>query len=334
LRPELAPRRLRLPIPFPIGHVNAYLLLGDPLTLVDPGPHWPETLAALEAGLAGEGLRVEDIELLVLTHQHEDHAGLAGALRERAGCTVAAHEGVAALLGDEPASRAAEDLYEIGLMRLHGTPERVLETVDEASQDAREFSRSVTVDRVLRGGDELIAGGRRLAVHLRPGHSPTDTILVDDAGIAIAGDHLLASGPVATVAHRPPTGPADPRTRDSALLEYRRSLAATSGLGLVLGLPGHGERVEDPANAIRERLALHERRAASILRRLQAGPRTAWQLVDEIWGGDSVTRSDRAMSVAFIVLSDLLGSLDLLVDDGRAVAREDADRIVFTAAGA
>jgi glyoxylase-like metal-dependent hydrolase (beta-lactamase superfamily II) len=334
LRPEHAPLRLRLPIPFPIGHVNAYLLRGDPLTLVDCGPHWPATLAALEAGLAAEGLRVEDIELLVLTHQHEDHAGLAGALRELTGCEVAAQADVGALLRDEPASRAREDGYETALMRLHGTPEDVLVTVDEASQDAREFSRSVVVDRPLGPGDELIAGSRRLAVHVRPGHSPTDTLLVDEDMTAIMGDHLLAGGPVATVSHRPPTGPADPRTRTSALLAYRASLRETAQLGLRTGLPGHGETVEDPASAIRDRLALHERRADSVLRRLQAGPRTAWALVDEIWGGASVTRSDRAMSVAFIVLGDLLGSLDLLVEQGRAGFREEAGVLMFSAAGA
>jgi glyoxylase-like metal-dependent hydrolase (beta-lactamase superfamily II) len=333
LRPEHAPLRLRLPIPFPIGHVNAYLLRGDPLTLVDCGPHWPETLAALEGCLADEGLRLEDIELLVLTHQHEDHAGLASVLRERAGCEVAAHADVRALLLDEAASRAREDGYETALMRLHGTPENVLATVDEASRDAREYSRSVVVDRPLRHGDELIAGGRRLIAQLRPGHSPTDTLLVDEDGTAIVGDHLLASGPVATVSHRPPRGPADPRARSSALLTYRASLLETAELGLRTGLPGHGDTVQDPAAAIRDRLALHERRASSILRRLQAGPRTAWALVDEIWGGESVTRSDRAMSVAFIVLGDLLGSLDLLVEQGRASFREEADGIVFSAAG-
>ena len=47
-----------------------------------------------------------------------------------------------------------------------------------------------------------------------------------------------------------------------------------------------------------------------------------------------MTRSDRAMSVAFIVLSDLLGSVDLLVEQGRAEAREGEGGIVFAVAGA
>jgi hypothetical protein len=47
-----------------------------------------------------------------------------------------------------------------------------------------------------------------------------------------------------------------------------------------------------------------------------------------------VTRSDRAMSVAFIVLGDLLGSLDLLVEQGRAAFHDEAGVLVFSAAGA
>ena len=43
---------VRIPLPLPhIGSVNAWLLRGDPLTLVDTGPRDDEALAALEAGL-------------------------------------------------------------------------------------------------------------------------------------------------------------------------------------------------------------------------------------------------------------------------------------------
>ena len=83
---------LVLPTPFPVGPVNCWLLRGDPLTLVDAGPNTPEALAALEAGLAGHGLRIEDVELLILTHQHSDHVGLAATIRARSGCRVAGHE--------------------------------------------------------------------------------------------------------------------------------------------------------------------------------------------------------------------------------------------------
>ena len=84
--------RVVLPTPFPVGPVNVWVLRGDPLTLVDAGPRTPEALTTLEAGVASLGLRLEDVQLLVLTHQHHDHVGQAAELRRRSGCAVAAHE--------------------------------------------------------------------------------------------------------------------------------------------------------------------------------------------------------------------------------------------------
>jgi len=61
--------------------IASYLLSGDEPALVDCGP--TTCLGALEEGLAGQGLAVEDLRHLVLTHIHLDHAGAAGALVRR-----------------------------------------------------------------------------------------------------------------------------------------------------------------------------------------------------------------------------------------------------------
>jgi glyoxylase-like metal-dependent hydrolase (beta-lactamase superfamily II) len=320
-----------LPIPFPIGHVNAYLLRGEPLTLVDPGPRWPETLEALEAALGSEGLRVEDIELVVVTHQHEDHAGLAETIRLRAQCPVATHALVAGLLADEPASRSDEDSYEISLMRLHGVPEDIVSTVPKISADARQFSDSLEVEQVLREGDLLVAGGRELTVRLRPGHSPTDTLFIDENGAALVADHLLLDNPVVTVAHRPPGGSPDPRLRPRALVEYRRSLAATAADELKVAYPGHGSKIDDPAQVIAERLITQERRAQRILRELGDGARSGWDVVTTIWRG-SPRDEDHPLPLEFIVLSDVLAHIDLLVESGRVRTIDDGGRIHFEVA--
>ena len=69
---------------------------GDPLTLIDTGPCDDEALTALEAGLASVGVRVEDIELVLVTHHHLDHSGLAATIAERSGARIAAYERAAA----------------------------------------------------------------------------------------------------------------------------------------------------------------------------------------------------------------------------------------------
>src|SRR3954453_15074676 len=61
-----APVRIPLPLPH-IGSVNAWLLPGEPLTLIDTGPCDDAALDALEAGLRRAGVRLEDLELVLVT---------------------------------------------------------------------------------------------------------------------------------------------------------------------------------------------------------------------------------------------------------------------------
>src|SRR3954470_1664386 len=78
-------------IPLPLAQpttVNAWALVGDPLTLVDTGPGNEEALTALEAGLAAHGIRLEDVEQVLVTHHHLDHVGLAAEIRRRSGARI------------------------------------------------------------------------------------------------------------------------------------------------------------------------------------------------------------------------------------------------------
>ncbi len=84
-------RTVQIQAPLPhIRSVNIWLLRGDPLTLIDTGPRSDAALTALEAGLAREGLRIEDIELVIPTHHHLDHTGLTATIVARSGARVAA----------------------------------------------------------------------------------------------------------------------------------------------------------------------------------------------------------------------------------------------------
>ena len=77
-----------LPTPFPVGPVNCYVLLDAPVTVVDPGMIFRDTLATLGAELEGVGLRVCDVEAVVVTHAHPDHYGAAGWLAEQADAPI------------------------------------------------------------------------------------------------------------------------------------------------------------------------------------------------------------------------------------------------------
>src|SRR4051794_6880812 len=115
---------LRLPLPLPhIGSVNAWLLPGEPLTLIDTGPCDEEALSVLEAGLARAAVRVEDIELVLVTHHHLDHSGLAATIAARSGARVAAYERAAAYGAQYEARGEADRRFSLALMRHHGVPD-------------------------------------------------------------------------------------------------------------------------------------------------------------------------------------------------------------------
>jgi len=71
-----------LPTPFPVGPVNCYVLLDDPVTVVDPGMLWADSTDQLEAALAGAGRSIGDVDQVVITYGHPDHFGAAGWLAE------------------------------------------------------------------------------------------------------------------------------------------------------------------------------------------------------------------------------------------------------------
>src|SRR5205807_7462004 len=75
---------ISLPTPFYVGPVNVYLVAEEPVTLIDTGPKTKEASEALKEGLRRARLRISDIRRIVLTHAHEDHCGLAKALRDEA----------------------------------------------------------------------------------------------------------------------------------------------------------------------------------------------------------------------------------------------------------
>jgi len=164
---------------------GALLRSDDFSAVIDPGPS--VTLATLRELLAAQQLRVADLQAILLTHIHLDHAGATGALvQENPALQVYVHtRGAPHMVDPTKLLSSAERLYGQEMNKLFGE----FLPVPEANL------------RILEGGETLPIGARELRVLYTPGHAShhvtyydaTERVAFvgDTAGICMEGNRFI-----------------------------------------------------------------------------------------------------------------------------------------------
>jgi glyoxylase-like metal-dependent hydrolase (beta-lactamase superfamily II) len=301
-----------LPTPFPVGPVNCYVLLDEPVTVVDPGMIWADSTAQLDAALAAAGRSLADIDQVLITHGHPDHFGAAGWLARVADATVVCGRAERPkLMGSSDRAGMIEVVGRLGI------PDSMRDTFRLFYEGVRDLTHPIAEDRLvlLDDGDALRAGGRDWQVHVTPGHSVGHVSLYDpETRVLLSGDHLLACitpNPVL----EPDLDSSDGRRR--SLVEYLASLDRFIRIDPLIVLPGHGPRFRDVPTLTESMRLHHDSRADEILeivRRL--GEVTPYDLSGELFPHIK----DFAVMLG---VSEVIGHLDILEDDGRLVRSLD-----------
>ncbi|HVY77763.1 MAG TPA: MBL fold metallo-hydrolase [Solirubrobacterales bacterium] len=316
--------RLRIPTPFAVGRVNCYLIEDEPLTLVDTGPNSGKALDELESQLAERGHSIDELELLIITHQHIDHLGLAEIVVQRSGAKVAALGAARERLANFDEDAEAEDRFAVELMLRNGIPEEVTVALRSVSRSFRGWGSHVEVTHPLEDGQVLPFRDRTLQAIHRPGHSPSDTIFWDEERrILIAADHLIAHISSNPLISRPLDGSDE---RPQALVTYIESMRRTREMPAEIVLSGHGDPITEHAKLIDERILKHERRKEKIYKLIAEQPRSGFEIAQAIWGNVAVTQT-------FLTLSEVIGHADLLVNEGRVREVEDGEVIRYEVTG-
>ncbi len=317
---------LRIPTPFAVGRVNTYLIEDEPLTLVDSGPNSGKALDELQHQLAEHGHSIDDIELVVLTHQHIDHLGLVDIIASHSGADVAAIDKLVHFVEHYSEDANKDDEFASRVMLRNGIPEETVQALRTVSSAFRSWGANATVTRPLRDGESLVLRDRTLQVLHRPGHSPSDTIFWDaERRILIAADHLIKHISSNPLISRPLDGEGGDQERPRALVTYISSLEKTRDLPAAIVLSGHGEPITDHVSLIDERLEFHRQRADRIYELIAEQPRSGYELAQKLFGDVAVTQ-------AYLTLSEVLGHVDLLLEDGR-VRELERDEVVYFEAG-
>ena len=214
------------------GITGAFIVRGEQTALVETGPK--SSLDSLSAELTRAG--IDEVDWIVVTHIHLDHAGAAGSLAQRwARARVAVHHvGAPHLVDPSKLWASAARIYGDEMEELWGG-------IDPIPSD-----RIV----ILEDGDVVDLGGRTLTAIDTPGHARHHHAFVDDStGLCFVGDALgvrLQDVGIVRPATPPPEFNLDDAIRS---IDKIRSLGATSLVLTHYGPSDRGARPMSPDEA-------------------------------------------------------------------------------------
>jgi glyoxylase-like metal-dependent hydrolase (beta-lactamase superfamily II) len=312
---------LSCPVPFDVGTVNCYLLLGEPLTLIDTGSRIQFGIEDLESLMARAGVRLADLEQLVLTHRHIDHFGLAEDVKLRSGAKILASRIDAPFMAawEQNATASRADLKAYG--HAFGIPDVLFEVNEKVWRGITASAHSVHTDQMLYEDEYISAGGRRLRVIECPGHTEGLITFHDEGNRTwFANDHVLRH-----ITPNPDVYSYKPEALRSGLPDYIQSLHKIRDLDVDLTLTGHGYEITDLGGRVDEILRHHEERSAKVLAFVTAAPSTIFSIVGLVW-------PELRPQAAHLAVREIIGHLVMLEQEGRVTHEVDKGVLSYGAA--
>jgi glyoxylase-like metal-dependent hydrolase (beta-lactamase superfamily II) len=160
-----------------LGVVNAYLIDGDELALIDTGT--AASAQKIVEAIRDHGREPSDLRHILVTHSHPDHSGSLAALKRLTGAAAYMHPLAAAVVRGEEAGRP-----------LHATPGLLNGILFRAFIPRPPWSIPATqVEHEILDGDIIPVGGGIRAIHV-PGHCAGQLAfhIMRGGGVLLAAD--------------------------------------------------------------------------------------------------------------------------------------------------
>jgi len=243
---------------------NAVYLLGadeaGPTTLIDSATAQPDVQRGLADGLADVGVSVTDVDQVLLTHFHGDHAGAAGAIQAATDAVVRVHEADAPLVAREETPLERLEARHEELFTQWGMPDDAQAELRRVLDDDRLWSSTDAVVEPFTDVDRFAVGEREIEVSHLPGHTLGQSGFVLDDG----DERALFSGDALLPKYTPNVGGADVRDED-ALAAYLDSLVRIVEGDFDIAYPGHRTPIHTPGRRAKHILEHHRTRTERVV---------------------------------------------------------------------
>jgi hydroxyacylglutathione hydrolase len=307
---QLEIRQIDIPNPFFEGRNRAYVIVTDPITLIDTGVATSRAFEALQAGLKEHGLQVRDVRRIVLTHKHIDHVGNAWRIQQTSGAEVWIHRSECeAVTHPDPEGREFVELVAGRLRQWHAPLKNHSESFESVMP--RWEIEPVEVHDLV-DGQQLDSDHGPLDVIHTPGHT-AGSICLRFGHRLFTGDHLLPD-------ISPNVGGGDLRHR-GLLQQFLDSLNRIQQLEAIdLALPGHGQPFTAWIDRCQELYRHHMERLREIEGILaKHGPLTVFQIAAHLFG-------ELADFHVVLGCAEAHAHLEWLIDRGRVQTLPDGQR--------
>lgn len=273
--------QIAIPNPYFEGPSNIFVIQQphSPTVLIDTGIGTDESLSFLRAGLSTCHCSLKDIAVVLLTHKHIDHCGLARTIRDESGATIYVHgDDWADVAFFEERHERVSQLY-LEAMRRWGIPHELIGQMAHFRTRFGGLARSVPTAHKLADGQTLRFGELEFRVMHTPGHTQGSACFLLD-GKLFTGDHLLPT-------YTSNVGATDV-TSAGHLGKFLTSLSKILALPNVEDLeiyPGHGRPWKNPRPRIEKIFQHHHERTERIVTILSDGrARTAFEIAQKLFG--------------------------------------------------
>jgi len=315
------------PRPLVLGDNNVWPLPlaesdGGGWLLIDAGLDYDEGASidswdVLVEQARAQGVQPEAVRVVVVTHEHIDHAGLAARWAALGARIVVGRAGIETLvLGGEANERQREPRF--ADLKRHGAPEEAL-SVWRAQRRPRALRWEPCPYGAIAAAEDCdafrLADGTTLSLLMVPGHTPGNLVaFIPETGDLFSGDTVIPTTIPTAGLHFPGAVLGDPDApRWPSLPPFLRSIATLRALAVTRIYPGHGEVIEEPGRYLDRFEAHHARRARQVRAALTGGTPTAFELTRKVYPRLPAERLMQAMT-------EVLGHLDLLAEDASVEA--------------